>query len=141
MYSAISNHSNVENLFYKLWRFDQEGVPKDFRDSYEYTFNTFIGSLTNDVNVAIAFFENLNLNEEFDSYAMSFVKTIVQRLETQEERNRFIDCIAKLNKKYPDTPYINWKLFGFFIAINSTNDEDLNKSSSSEDTLGESFEN
>ena len=115
----MNNCNTAHNLFYQLWRFDQEGVHEDFRDTYQYKYKSFLDCLTNDVDVAISFFGTLNLNKEYDSFAMSFATQIIKRLKTQEEKEKFIDYISTLNKKYPNSPYINWDSLVFFVTIAS----------------------
>lgn len=133
--------SDFHAMLYDLWRFDFENRIDNCDSYYDSIREEFISKLANDVKTTISFFNSLDLNKLIDSYAMSFVDPIIERLKTPEEKKQFKEFITTLSEKYPNSPHINWGAYSFFDAINSMNDVDLNSSSSSENTTDENSEN
>lgn len=133
MYSNVChyNHNDqLQGMLYQLWSFQCEGITPEWQTSYNAIRSKFIKELACDVNVAISFFETLNLNNEVDAFAMRFVNQVTNNFKTQEGKKKFKHFISKLSQKYPDSPYVDWGVLDFYSAINAvedllTDDEDL----------------
>ncbi len=132
-YTACTNYSDLNDLLYQLWWYNLEGISPQGENEYKMMYHKFIGELTGDVDVAISFFKTLDMDKSVDSYAMSFVGSIVKNLKTDDEKTKFQTFISTLSEEYPNSPYVDWSAY----TINSMDDVNLNSSSSSENTVGE----
>lgn len=139
MYSCTThtNYSDLNDCLYQLWWYNIEGIPPQGEHAYNLVYNKFIGKLVSDVDVAISFFQTLNMDKAVDSYAMSFVGAITEKLETYDEKTKFEKFISTLSQKYPNSSYVDWRAYQFNDSSSSLDDESLSDDSDAESTDGE----
>ena len=137
MYSVTYTYNDSYNLLYQLWKFSIEGVPSEFRCTYNCVRREFICTLSNDVKDAISFFNNLDLNQQLDAYAWNFKDSIIENLKTSQDKEAFKNFISTLSQKYPNSPYVDWRAYQFNDSSSSLDDESLSNDSDAESTDGE----
>jgi len=127
MYSSTYNYNDSHNMLYSMWRYSVEGVSSI--SIYEDLVNNFIHSFNGDVQTAMSFFGSLNINDELDAYAMNFVDSITDTLQTQKDKKDFEKFIFSLSKKYPNTEYVNWGSFSVVDKYTDSDDSDSSEES------------
>ncbi len=127
MYTSVSccNYNyEIQGMLYQIWSYQCEGITPEWQSSYNVLCDKFIKKLSSDVNIAISFFDILNLNNEADAFAIRFVDKITSNFKTKEEKEKFTLFIDKLSKKYPNSPYVDWDVFRFYSAMHAMDELD-----------------
>ena len=110
---------DLNHLLYQIYSSDE--VYEDSylnKDSYLFMVNKLVDTLSSDINIAISFFESLDLNDRVDAYIIHFVNKIIEKFKSQEDKENFMELLDTLSEKYSNSEYINWGLFKFYIFTN-----------------------
>ena len=122
MSNTDSKKLNIDlyNLLYKIYSSDE--VYEDsycIGDTYEFWVNKLVDTLSSDINIAISFFESLDLNKRMDAHIMFFVNKITEKFKSQKDKDNFMKLLDTLSEKYSDSQYINWNWFRFYNFMDS----------------------
>ena len=110
---------DLNHLLYQIYSSDE--VYEDSylnKDTYLFMVNKLVDTLSSDINIAISFFESLDLNDRVDAYIIHFVNKIIEKFKSQEDKENFMELLDTLSEKYSNSEYINWSLFKFYIFTN-----------------------
>jgi len=110
---------DLNKLLYQIYSSDE--VYEDSylnKDTYLFMVNKLVDTLSSDINIAISFFESLDLNDRVDAYIIHFVNKIIEKFKSQEDKENFMELLDTLSEKYSNSEYINWSLFKFYTFTN-----------------------
>ncbi len=110
---------DLNKLLYQIYSSDE--VYEDSylnKDTYLFMVNKLVDTLSSDINIAISFFESLDLNDRVDAYIIHFVNKIIEKFKSQEDKENFMELLDTLSEKYSNSEYINWRLFKFYTFMN-----------------------
>lgn len=89
MYTSVSccNYNyEIQGMLYQIWSYQCEGITPQWQSSYNVLCDKFIKKLSSDVNIAISFFDILNLNNEADAFALKLLAILKQKKKRKNLR-------------------------------------------------------
>ena len=121
----------MRNFLQQLWDADTHDYAYMW-DDYEKIKEELVCRLAKDVNIAIAFLDAIDFNDEVDQHIITCIPTITSRLGRFGAQFLFISHLVSLQKKFPNVYFesaIRWAQLScdFTSGKNSTDDGPPNK--------------